>query len=61
MQLLAARIGDLIGPASTSVAGIVRLSASVNSTSTSTAATPSAVKAANDNASNRALASRTIS
>lgn len=51
---------SLVVAASTTVAGIVRLSTSVNSTSTTIAATSSAVKAANDNANARALASRTI-
>ncbi|PJN95698.1 hypothetical protein CNY89_06965, partial [Amaricoccus sp. HAR-UPW-R2A-40] len=61
---LKTRVDALIGlvvQASVTVAGIVRLSASVNSDSTSTAATSSAVKAANDNANGRALASRTVS
>lgn len=46
--------------ATTSVAGIVQLSTSVNSTSTTQAATPSAVKAANDNANGRVPSARTI-
>jgi hypothetical protein len=46
--------------ATTGVAGIVQLSTSTNSTSTTTAATPSAVKAANDNANTRALKTTTI-
>lgn len=46
--------------ATTGVAGIVQLSTSTNSTSITTAATPSAVKAANDNANTRALKATTI-
>ena len=46
--------------ATTSVAGIVQLSTSVNSSSTTQAATPSAVKAANDNANARVPTTRTI-
>ena len=45
----------LVVGATSSVAGIVKLSTAINSTSTTTAATPSAVKAANDNAETRAL------
>ncbi len=47
--------------ATTAVAGIVQLSTATNSTSTTTAATPSAVKAANDNAETRALKTITVS
>ncbi|WP_444453114.1 tail fiber protein [Rhodobacter capsulatus] len=54
-QLLAAVVA-----ASTTVAGIVRLSTSTSSTATDMAATPSAVKAANDNANTRALQTTTI-
>ncbi|MGD9918603.1 MAG: pyocin knob domain-containing protein [Paenirhodobacter sp.] len=46
--------------ASTAVAGLVKLNTATNSTSTTTAATPSAVKAANDNAETRALKTTTI-
>ena len=46
--------------ASTTVAGLVKLSTATNSTSTTTAATPSAVKAVNDNAETRALKSTTF-
>ncbi len=46
--------------ASTTVAGLVKLSTATNSTSTTTAATPSAVKAVNDNAETRALKSTTL-
>jgi hypothetical protein len=60
---LKTRVDQLLGQvvaATTAVAGIVRLSTATNSTSTTTAATPSAVKAANDNAELRALKSTTI-
>ena len=46
--------------ATTTVAGLVKLSTATNSTSTTTAATPSAVKAVNDNAETRALKSTTF-
>ena len=54
-QLLAAVVS-----ATTSVAGIVRLSSATNSTSETMAATPAAVKAVNDNAETRALKSTAI-
>jgi hypothetical protein len=60
---LKTRIDALIAaviPGTTAVAGIVQLSTATNSTATDMAATPSAVKAANDNANTRALATRTI-
>lgn len=46
--------------ATSTVAGIVRLSTSVTNSSTTTAATASAVKAANDNANTRVPATRAI-
>lgn len=46
--------------ASTSQQGIVQLVTATNSTSTTTAATPSAVKAANDNANTRVPSTRTV-
>lgn len=46
--------------ATTAVAGIVQLSTSTNSTSTTMAATPSAVKAVNDAVGQRAMSVRTI-
>lgn len=51
---------EAVVAASTTVAGIVKLSTSTNSTSTSMAATPSAVKAVNDNAELRALKTTTL-
>lgn len=47
--------------ATAAVAGIVRLSSAINSTDTTTAATPSAVKAAYDNAESRVAKTTTIS
>jgi Phage tail fibre repeat len=47
--------------ATTAVAGIVRLSTATNSTSTTEAATPSAVKAAVDNANSRVPVTRSVS
>ena len=46
--------------ATTAVAGIVQLSTATNSASDTMAATPSAVKAAMDNANTRALTARTV-
>ena len=46
--------------ATTSVAGVVQLNTSVSSGSTTEAATPSAVKAANDNANGRVIATRSV-
>lgn len=60
---LKAQVDALLGAvvaATTSVAGIVRLSSAVNSTSTTMAATPSAVKAAFDNAEGRVPNSRLV-
>lgn len=57
------RVDELLGAviaATTAVAGIVRLSSSVSSTSETLAATSKAVKAANDNAEARALKATTI-
>ena len=51
---------DKVVAASTTVAGIVRLSSATNSASTTLAATPSAVKAANDNANNRVPQTREV-
>lgn len=49
-----------INHATTGQRGIVQLTDSVSSTSTTTAATPNSVKSANDNANSRAYASRVI-
>lgn len=60
---LKARVDTLVETvvaATTAVAGIVRLSTSTSSTSTTMAATPSAVKAAMDNANTRALQAVTL-
>ena len=57
---VAQAIAALVPAASTTIAGLARLSAALNSDSAATAATSSAVKAANDNANGRALASRTV-
>ena len=60
---LKARMDVLLGSvvaATTTVAGIVKLSTATNSTSTTLAATSSAVKAANDNAETRALKSTVL-
>lgn len=60
---LKARVDQLlvqVVAASLTVAGIVKLNASTGSSSTSEAATPSAVKAAMDNANARVPAARTI-
>ncbi|WP_295044714.1 tail fiber protein [uncultured Paracoccus sp.] len=57
------RVNQLLGlvvVATTSVAGIVRLSNATNSTSTTMAATPAAVKAAMDNADGRVPAARQV-
>ena len=54
-------LAGLVVAATTSVAGLVRLTDSTTSTSTTTAATPAAVKTAMDNANGRAPSSRTIS
>ena len=51
---------SLVVAASTTVAGIVRLTDSVTSSSVTTAATANAAKAANDNAETRALKTTTI-
>lgn len=48
-------------PASTTVAGVVRLSSAVNSTAQNLAATPNAVKQANDNANSRLAKSANLS
>lgn len=48
-------------PASTTTPGVVRLSNAVDSSAQNLAATPAAVKSANDNANTRALQSRVIS
>ena len=57
---VAQAIANLIKSATTAVAGIVQLSTSTTSTSTTMAATPSAVKAVNDNANTRALKTTTV-
>lgn len=49
-----------VGAATTSVAGLVRLSSATNSTSEALAATPAAVKSANDNANTRVPQARTV-
>lgn len=51
---------EAVVAASTTIAGLVKLTDSTTSTSTTTAATPNAVKAANDNANTRARASRKV-
>lgn len=60
---LKARVDALVAAvvaATVATAGIVRLSSATNSSSDTLAATPAAVKAANDNAETRALKSTTI-
>lgn len=60
---LKSRVDTLLGKAiaaTTLVAGLVRLSNAVNSTSETEAATPRAVKSANDNAESRALKTTSI-
>lgn len=52
---------SLVVQATTSVAGVVRLNDTVNSTSTTEAATANAVKQVNDNANARVPGSRTVS
>ena len=60
---LKVRVDQLVNTvvaASLTVAGVVRLSSATNSSSETTAATPAAVKAANDNAETRALKATSI-